>query len=125
MGADYRREQIKKQADAMLEKWNSYQSQLPASIRESFKEASLEKIVTKAGEKIVEGLGGGLTGAVITHSVLGALSGLMISMVVVTGVNAYRQRRNHPLRYLNRIQNATDRSFGSLYVPQWTALASN
>lgn len=124
MGMKYRQQKMKRQAEAMLEEWQDYRRLLPTSIRRSFRQATVEKIAEKAGEKIVEGLAAG-TGAAVFHSVLGALPGFVVSMVLVTGVKTYLKRRNHPLRFLNRIQTATDRSFGSLYVPQWSALADS
>jgi hypothetical protein len=122
MGVKHRQRKVKEQADAILEEWQDYRRLLPTSIRRSFRQATVEKIAEKAGEKIAEGLTVG-AGTAISHRILGALPGFVVSMVLVTGVKAYRQRRNHPLRFLNRIQKTTDRSFGSLYVPQWTALA--
>ncbi|MFY9622527.1 MAG: hypothetical protein WAQ99_22110 [Pyrinomonadaceae bacterium] len=122
MGAKHRQQKMKEQADAVLQEWQDYRQRLPTSIRRSFRQATVEKIAEKVGEKIAEGLAVG-AGTAISHRILGALPGFVVSMVLVTGVKAYRQRRNHPLRFLNRIQKTTDRSFGSLYVPQWTALA--
>ena len=51
MGAEYRQQQMRKQADVMLEKWNDYQRLLTSSIRESFKEVSVEEIAKKALER--------------------------------------------------------------------------
>jgi hypothetical protein len=122
MGTKHRQRKVQEQADAILEEWQNYRRLLPASIRRSFRQVTVEKIAEKATEKLVEGLIAS-AGTAITYKVLGALPGLAISLLVVSGIRAYRQRRDHPLRFLNRIQKATDRSFGSLYVPQWTALA--
>jgi hypothetical protein len=124
MGTKHRDRKLQEQADAILQKWQDYQRLLPTSIRRSFRQVTVEKIAEKASEKLVEGLiAGAGAGAAVTSTVLGALPGIAISLLVVSGIRAYHQRREHPLRFLNRIQKATDRSFGSLYVPQWTALA--
>jgi hypothetical protein len=123
MGPDYRQRELEKQAEKVLAQWQDYQRLLSPSRIESLKEASLEKIPGKLVEKIAEGISGGVLGTVVTHSILGAVPGLLISTVVITGVKAYFRSRKNPMRYLNRIQATTDRSFGSLYIPQWTALA--
>lgn len=123
MGKKQRRRRVQEQADAILEQWQDYRRLLPSSIRRSFRQATVEKIAEKASDKVVAGLIGGASGAVVTHSVLTAVPGFAVSLLVVSGIKAYRERRDHPLRFLNRIQKATDRSFGSLYVPKWTELA--
>lgn len=123
MGADSRQKELKEKADQVLEKWKSHQHVFTPSLRRSFEDISIEKIADKVGEKIVEGLGGGVAGAAASHSLLGFLPGFAISVVVISGVKAYLKHRKHPMRYLNRVQKATNQSFGILYVPQWSALA--
>jgi hypothetical protein len=124
MGREYREKALKQKADEVLAKWNDHQSLLSPSIRQSFRDLSIEKVAEKVGEKIIEGLSGGVTGAAVTHSLLGFLPGFAISIVLVSGVKAYLKHKNHPMRYLNRVEKATVNSFGSLYVPQWSSLAA-
>ena len=128
MGTQHRQRKVQEQAEAILEEWQAYRRLLPTSIRRSFRQVTVEKIAEKASEKLMEGLiasAGAGAGAAVTSHVLGALPGLVLSLLVVSGIRAYRQRKDHPLRFLNRIEKATERSFGSLYVPQWTALAGD
>jgi len=47
---------------------------------------------------------------------------MAITVVASAGVKMFRER-DTPLRFLSRVNSAVDRSIGSIYVPQFGALA--
>jgi hypothetical protein len=124
MGPEFLRKAMQAKAEKLLDEWreSKFSSLMGGALLDLSVEKFPEKVGEKIGEKLLEGLPGLAEGA-IKHSLLAAVPGVVISLLLVSGVRAYFQSRNHPLRYLNRIQKTVDRSFGSIYVPQWIALA--
>jgi hypothetical protein len=91
-------------------------------LKESLTDAAFEK----APDKLVEATlkGAEIAGAALSLStVLGAVPGIIISVVVTAGVKMFR-KKDTPLRFLNRVDQIVDKRIGSLYVPQWRKLAS-
>jgi hypothetical protein len=103
----------------VLEEWREYASILPKFAREALLDVTLDK----APDKLIEAGLRAAAGAV-TSTVLGATKGLLITVAVAVGIRMYR-RENTPFSFLNRIDKTVNHSIGSLYVPQWRALAGD
>lgn len=114
LDAEERRRRLRQEAQEVLDEWNRYSSNLPPFAKEALVDAALDKVPDKAFE-----LGLGATVA----TVVGALPGLLISVTVSAGVKMFR-KRDTPFRFLSRVNKVADRSIGSIYVPQWGALAA-
>jgi hypothetical protein len=114
LDAEERRRRLRQEAQAVLDEWNRYTSNLPPYAKEALVDAALDKVPDKALE-----LGLGATVA----TAVGALPGLLISVAVSAGIKMFR-KRDTPLRFLSRVNKVVDRSIGSIYVPQWRALAA-
>jgi hypothetical protein len=109
-----RRKRLRQEAQSVLDEWNGYATKLPPFARDALGDAALDKVPERALE-----LGIGATAA----TVIGALPGLAISIAVSAGVKMIR-KRDTPLRFLTRVNKVVNRSIGSIYVPQWRALAA-
>ena len=109
---------LKAEAQAVLEEWRKYTDGLPGFAKSALGEATLDK----APEKLIEAGVAGIAAGGVTTAVLGVLPGLLISVAVATGVKMFR-RPNTPLRFLSRVDNLAGKRIGSIYVPQWGALA--
>ncbi len=109
-----KRKRLRQEAQSVLDEWNGYTNKLPSFAKEALADAALDKIPEKALE-----LGLGATVA----TAIGALPGLVISVAVSAGVKMFR-KRDTPLRFLSRVDKVVNRSIGSIYVPQWSALAA-
>jgi hypothetical protein len=116
---DERVKRLKTEAQAVLDEWNKYTNGLPNFAKSALIDAALDK----APEKLVEaGLAGAAAGGV-SAAILGALPGLLVTVAVATGVKMFR-RPNTPLRFLSRVDDLAGKRIGSIYVPQWGALAA-
>jgi hypothetical protein len=113
-----RHKRLRQEAQAVLEEWNGYSTGLPPFAKEALVDAALDKMPDKAIE-----VGMGLAAGAATSTVIGVLPGLLITVAVTTGVNMFR-KRDSPLRFLSRVNKVVNRSIGSIYVPQWSALAA-
>jgi hypothetical protein len=114
LDGEERRTRLRREAQSVLDEWNGYTSKLPSFAKDALVDAALDKVPDKALE-----LGLGATVA----TAVGALPGLLISVAVSAGVRMFR-KRDTPLRFLSRVNKVVDRSIGSIYVPQWRALAA-
>jgi hypothetical protein len=103
----------------VLDEWRKYTGVLPKFA----KDAIIDTALDKSSEKLVEaGLTGLAAGAVGT-AVIGAVPGLLISIAVAAGVKMFR-KSDTPLRFLSRVNKVAEARIGSIYVPQWRALAN-
>ena len=109
-----KRKRLKQEAQAILEEWDGYTTRLPPFAKEALVDAALDKLPEKALE-----IGAEATAA----TVLGALPGLVVAIAVSAGTKMLR-KHDTPLRFLSRVNKVVDRSIGSIYVPQWGALAA-
>jgi hypothetical protein len=117
LDTEEREKRLRIEAEAVLDEWNTYSSNLPSFAKEALVDATLDKAPDKAVE-----MGGLALGGAAASTVFGALPGLVLSIAVSAGVNMFR-KRNTPLRFLTRVNKVVNRSIGSIYVPQWTKLA--
>jgi hypothetical protein len=119
LGPEERAARIKIEAQGVLDEWIKYTSVLPPFAKEALIDASLDKVpeLLAEGAKEVAAEGAKAT-------ILGAISWptVAISVVASTGVKMFR-KRDTPLRFLSRVNSSVDRSIGSIYVPQFGALA--
>lgn len=115
-----REKRLRKEAEAVLDEWARYTGNLPSFAREALVDAALDKVPDKAIEVGVTTLG--VAGAATASTIIGALPGLLLTVGVLAGVKMFR-KRNTPLRFLSRVDKVVNRSIGSIYVPQWSALA--
>jgi hypothetical protein len=112
---------MKKEASAILERWHEGAGKLP-QLKESLTDAAFEK----APEKLVDAALKGAevaAGATLFGTVIGAVPGIILSIVVTAGARMFR-KKDTPLRFLNRVDKIVDKRIGSLYVPQWRKLAA-
>ncbi|HEV3332334.1 MAG TPA: hypothetical protein VG096_15195 [Bryobacteraceae bacterium] len=121
LGAEERKRRMKKEASAILERWHEGAGKLP-QLKESLTDAAFEK----APEKLVDAALKGAevaAGATLFGTVIGAVPGIILSIVVTAGARMFR-KKDTPLRFLNRVDKIVDKRIGSLYVPQWRKLAA-
>lgn len=111
-----RKKRLRQEAEAILEEWATYSGKLPSFAKDALVDAALDKVPETALEigKTVA------TGAVLS-TVIGAVPGLLLTVGVVAGVKMFR-KHDSPLRFLSRVDKVVNRSIGSIYVPQWSAL---
>ncbi|MEK7994651.1 MAG: hypothetical protein AAB403_12675 [Planctomycetota bacterium] len=110
---------LKQEAGAVLEEWRKYSGSLPEFAKGAIVDAALDKA---PGNLVEAGLAAAGVGAVAT-AVIGAVPGLLISIAVAAGVKMFR-KPDTPLRFLSRINDLAGHRIGSIYVPQWRALAA-
>lgn len=110
---------LRQEAEAILHEWREYSSSLPSFA----KAAIIDEVFDKAPDKLIEvGLAAAAAGAVTT-AMIGAVPGLAISVVVAAGVKMFR-RPDTPLRFLSKVNSIAEKRIGSIYVPQWRAIAA-
>jgi hypothetical protein len=114
LNAEERCRRLRQEAQEILDEWNRYTGNLPPFAKAALVDAALDKVADKALEL-------GLSATVATA--VGASPGLLISVAVSAGAKMFR-KRDTPLRFLSRVNKVVDRSIGSIYVPQWSALAA-
>lgn len=112
LGPGEREARLKQEAQAVLEEWAKYTAVLPPFAKEALVDSALDK----APEVIKAGLAAGALAAVAS------LPGLLLSAGIAAGIKMFR-KRDTPLRFLSRVDTDVKRSVGSIYVPQWRALA--
>jgi len=104
-------------ADEVLADWRQCTEKLP-QLRQAIEDGAREKVVELAIDVAKE--------AVVAHSLvhtLGGAPGIALAIVKKAGV-AMQRAHNSPYAFLNRVEKLVDKRVGSLYVPQWRALAS-
>jgi len=111
LGPEERATRLKKEAQSVLDEWAKYTDLLPPFAKRA--------LVDSALDKVPDVIKGGI--AMSAHAVLMIHPTLLISYAVGVGLKMYRER-DSPLRFLNRVNKAVDRSVGSIYVPQWKRL---
>jgi len=112
LGPDERMARLKKEAELVLDEWDKYTSVLPPFAKDALVDAALDK----APDAIKEGITAGALAAVAS------LPTLLITVGIAAGIKMFKTR-DTPLRFLSRVDKAVGRSIGSIYVPQWRALA--
>lgn len=118
-----RTRRLKVQAEAVLAEWQSYTKGLPR-FAELAKSQTWEKAPEKLAQSILAGAStGDISAGALTFTVLGAVPGLIVGIVVAAGVKMYRGEEM-PLRFLNRVNELANERIGSLYAPQWRSLAA-
>jgi hypothetical protein len=116
---DERVRRLKQEAALILDEWNSYSRGLPKFAKDAIVDTALDK----SPDKLIEaGLTGAAAGAV-AGSVIGAVPGLLISIAVAAGIKMFR-RPDTPLKFLSKVNDIAGKRIGSIYVPQWRALAA-
>jgi hypothetical protein len=118
LGEDERRKRLRMEAQSVLDEWASYTGKLPSFAKEALVDAALDKVP----EKVLE-LGLTAAAGAVAFTVIGALPGLLMAVGVAAGVRMFR-KHDTPLRFLSRVDKVVNRSIGSIYVPQWSALAA-
>lgn len=117
LDGEERTKRLRTEAEAVLDEWATYTGNLPRFAKDALVDAALDKIPDAAVELGVASAAGATAAVTI-----GALPGLLLTVGVAAGVNMFR-KRNAPLRFLSRVDKVVNRSIGSIYVPQWSALA--
>lgn len=121
LGPDERAARIRKEAQSVLDEWDRYTSHLPAFAKDALTDAALDKASDVIADGIKEGIEESAKAAALSTVV--SLPTVAISVAVSAGMKMFRKRET-PLRFLTRVNKAVDRSIGSIYVPQWRALAA-
>jgi hypothetical protein len=112
-----RNKRMKQEADLILQEWSKYTGALPQFAKDALVDAAFDE----GPSKLLE-IGVPASIGVAATSVIGALPGLLVAIGINAGIKMFR-KRDSPLRFLSRVDNAVQGSIGSIYVPQWRALA--
>lgn len=110
---------LKMEAQAVIEEWRTYTEGLPGFAKSALADAALDEAPK---ELVKAGIAGAAVGGA-SAAILGAAPGLLITIAVAAGVKMFR-RPDTPLRFLSRIDDLAGKRIGSIYVPQWGALAA-
>jgi hypothetical protein len=115
---DERKRRLRQEAEAVLDEWRKYTGALP----QFAKEAIVDTVLDKGPDRLIEaGLAGAAAGTAAT--VVGVIPGLAITIVVAAGIKMFR-KRDTPLRFLTKVNDTAGKRIGSIYCPQWRALAA-
>jgi hypothetical protein len=106
-----RKERLQDAANDILQKWRQDKANLGAFVQELFGDGFFDP-EQKVLEKLADAAfgpetAGAAAGAITTHTVLGALAGLALGIVIRTGksvLNVRRHERESPFRYLTMLE---------------------
>ena len=125
IGANERQKRLEAKGKEIFDTWEKHRSILPKFAREALVESSAEETLKKVAEHLPE-LGATAIGPVAAHA-LGSVPGLALTIVTAVGVKMWR-RKDSPFRFLNRVERAVTKArkhrSASLYLPQWSKLAT-
>ena len=104
-------------ADEIFADWRQCTEKLP-QLTQAIQDGAREKAIELATDAAKEAVGA----HTLVHA-LGGAPGIALALVKRAGV-AMQRGHNSPYAFLNRVEKLVDKRIGSLYVPQWRALAS-